>query len=75
MSGPPRAPPSSKILSSRAVNDSGPESAPEYDFEPFGDSGSGSGSKGVEPLVPISSLVPIPILVPVPPFSLIIIQT
>ena len=68
MSGPPRAPPSSKILSSRAVNDSGPESAPEYDFEPFGDSGSGSGSKGVEPLVPIPSLVPIPILVPVPPF-------
>ena len=66
MSGPPRAPPSSKILSSRAVNDSGPESAPEYDFEPFGDSG--SGSKGVEPLVPIPSLVPIPILVPVPPF-------
>ena len=52
----------------RAVNDSGPESAPEYDFEPFGDSGSGSGSKGVEPLVPIPSLVPIPILVPVPPF-------
>ena len=46
------------IVQSRAVKDSCLESAPEYDFDLFGDSG--SGSKGVEPLAPIPSLMPIP---------------